>query len=264
MLTEKNVESTEVGSSTSTGPNLDGVGQPKSSSKNEETVPKEQYLELQKKLGSQGQELGEYRDFFKEVEPLMDKLETQPDLVKAIIDGKINSDLIKSVAEGKLPLEAAKEVSKAHEEVKSSLGDKKYSESTPEEINTMIQEKIDKEVGKARTEFLKSLNDTEKLREFENRISGFIAETKDFPKYAKEIDNYINTHNITDIRVAYDAVKGQALSAEKDKNEELAKVEYAKNLAANASSGELPRHTLVQDKNVIDRLISGRSNPNHF
>ena len=266
MPNETNLESEKSGiSNSNVGPNLDGVGQPKvNTSKNEDSVLRSQYDELQKKLGSQGEELGELRGFFKEVEPLMERLESQPELVKAIIDGKINIDLVNAVAEGKLSEKEAVVVSKAHEEVKSSLGDKKYDESTPEEINKMIQEKIDREVGKARQEFTKSLNENEKLREFENRITEFIAKTKDFPTYAKDVEKYINDNNITDIRVAYDAVKGRALIAEQEKNSEKDKVDYAKGLASHASSGGANRTTLIQDKNIIDSLISGRSNPNHF
>lgn len=82
---------------------------------------KAQYEELQTKLGSQGQELGEYRQFFQGISPLLDKLDEQPELVQAIIDGKVNSELAKAAAEGKVQIEDAAIVSKAHEEVKKGF-----------------------------------------------------------------------------------------------------------------------------------------------
>jgi len=53
----------------------------------DETVAKSQYEELESKLGEQGNELGKYRDFFKQVEPLLGELDKQPELVQAIVDG---------------------------------------------------------------------------------------------------------------------------------------------------------------------------------
>ncbi|MBU0958950.1 MAG: hypothetical protein KKB31_03310, partial [Nanoarchaeota archaeon] len=85
MSEEKNPESVEnTGSSADDlikDPNLDpndmgeGAGESKEEIDLEKYVEKEQYEELEKKLGTQGDELGEYRSFIKDITPLMEKLE---------------------------------------------------------------------------------------------------------------------------------------------------------------------------------------------
>jgi hypothetical protein len=45
------------------------------------------------------------------------------------------------------------------------------------------------------------------LKAFESSINDFISRTPDFNKYALEVDKWLDTHDETDITVAYRAVK---------------------------------------------------------
>jgi len=87
-------------------------------------IDQEQYKNLESIVGKQGQELGEYRKFFDEVAPLLEKLDKNPDLVTAIIDGKVDSNLVKAAMEGKITIGEAQVISKANAEVKKDLGNK--------------------------------------------------------------------------------------------------------------------------------------------
>lgn len=281
MSEEKKQESVEqTGSSEDlikVGPsaNLDGgqptenaqTGQPNSSEEGPDY--KSQYEEAARKIGEQGTELGEFRTFFKNVSPLLDKLNDQPELIQAIIDGKIDSDLAKAAIEGKINLEEAKEVTEAHKEVKKELGQRAYDKASPDEIEKLISEKVSKlvseKVEETKTTLQKNIDENEILRNFENSIKEFITNTSDFKDYAEAIHRYLNDHpTIDDIEVAYKVVKGEALE-KKIKEDETAKAgEAAKELAANAGGGASQGATIIEDKDIIDKLIAGRSNPNYL
>lgn len=60
------------------------------------------YDELVSRFGTQGTELGEYRAFFQNIAPLLDKLDQAPELVQAIIDGKVDKGIAQAVMEGRV------------------------------------------------------------------------------------------------------------------------------------------------------------------
>ena len=62
------------------------------------------YDELAARFGQQGTELGEYRQFFQNIAPLLDKLDQEPDLVQAIIDGKVDSKIAQAVIDGRVDI----------------------------------------------------------------------------------------------------------------------------------------------------------------
>jgi len=70
---------------------------------------------------------------------------------------------------------------------------------------------------------------------------------------------------VTDIEIAYYAVKGQVSEREAKKRADEASGEYAKDVALNAGGGN-SRVTYSGEGagNIIDSLIAGRSNPNIF
>lgn len=225
------------------------------------TVTPEQYANLESALGKQGQELGEYRQFFADVAPLLDKLDKSPELVQAIIDGKIDAELVKAASEGKISYKEAVDITKAHTEIKEALGAKKYEASSPEDIAKLVDEKV----SAIRTEIQGTMKDAEEIRSFETNVNDFISRTPDFPEYAQAIDQWLDSHDITDIEVAYYAVKGQVSERDAKKLAGAEKAEYEKNVALNAGGGG-SRVTYSGDKGaeVIDSLIAGRTNPNIF
>lgn len=214
------------------------------------------YEELQQRLGKQGEELGEYRQFFQNISPLLDRLDKAPELVQAIIDGKVDKDLAKAVLEGRINVKDANVVQQAHEQVKEALGDKGYKESSPAEIKKLVED----QVGKFRQEFEAKAE----LKAFENKTNSFIEKTSDFQEYAQEIDEWLDSHDVTDIEVAYYAVKGQLSEKEAKKAADVAAAERAKDVVANAAGGGQTSTAVVDRKNLVDELISGRPNPNSF
>jgi hypothetical protein len=222
---------------------------------------KAQYEELQTKLGSQGQELGEYRQFFQGISPLLDKLDEQPELVQAIIDGKINSELAKAAIEGKVDLKDAANVSKAHEEVKKSMGTEKYEKADPAEIERQIEEKL----AGVKKEFSQKLDEVEELRNFEKRVTDFVSSKEDFQDYAEGITQWFKSHpDQDDIEVAYNVVKGAALESKISSEAAKTAAETAKNLAANAAGGSSQGGTYESNQDAADALIAPRANPNIF
>ena len=219
----------------------------------------EQLKELESLVGRQGEELGEFRKFFQDISPLLDKLDKNPDIVQAIINDNITADLAKAAMEGKVSIADAKIVSKAHSEVKKELG-KDYAGASSEEISKMVEEKV-KEV---KTEFEGKLKERDELTTFESQVQDFIARTSDFSKYAADVDKWLDEHDVTDISVAYYAVKGELSEKEAKKQAEADLAEHQKNLALNATGGGVRSTQVIDDKEVIDQLISGKSNPNTF
>ncbi len=217
-----------------------------------------QKAELEKKLGSQGNELGEYRKFFENVEPLLKKLDESPELVNAIIDGRIDSTLAKAVQEGRFSINEAQVVTKAATDmVKDDLGKQKFDSAKPEDL----QKLIGAEVAKLRQEIEESAG----LKELEVRTKNFIDSTTDFVDFAADVEKWLEAHpNISDVETAYFAVKGrQSVEAAKRSAEEAA-AERAKEMAGNAAVGGFQSYGRVNDASVVDGLIAGRSNPNSF
>lgn len=271
---QKRDESAEAGSSIDTyldedkkvDPDESGESTEKkeSSGDNKNVIPEEQYKELEKKLGSQGEELGKFRKLFEDTSPLLEKLNDDPELAKAILEDKIDSQLLSDILEGKITKEDAETVSKADKEVKKDLGKKEYAQKEPEEIEKLIEVKIAEGVGKAEKKFSQSFTDMEKVQEYQNKISDFIANTPDFAEYAEEVEKFVDKTGITNVEVAYNAVKGKALQ-ERYKEEEAKHIaEEAKNIAANAGGGASQTTAKIENKDVLDELMGNAKNPNTY
>jgi soluble cytochrome b562 len=218
------------------------------------------YAELESKLGTQGRELGEYRSFFEGIAPLLDKLDKSPELVQAIVDGKIDADLAKAALEGKITVGEAQIVNQAHAEVKKELGKKAYENLNVDDIDKLIESKVQI----VRQEMEGKAKESDEMRDFERNVQDFIERTPDFTEYAKEIDDWLDEHDTTDIAVAYYAVKGQVSEREAKKQAQTDANEAAKNYALNAGGGHGGSSFVPGDSDIVDQLIAGKSNPNVF
>lgn len=219
-----------------------------------------QHKELESLVGRQGAELGEFRKFFSDIAPLLDRLDKSPEIVQAIVDGNITADLAKAAMEGKVSITDAQIVSKAHEEVKKELGKEGYKGASADEVTKLVEEKA-KEL---KTDFQKELKERDELSAFETSVNDFIARTSDFQKYASEIDKWLDEHDVTDIAVAYYAVKGELSEREAKKQAEIDKAEAEKGIALNMGGGSGNATRIRGDANVVDSLIASKSNPNTF
>lgn len=236
----------------------DATGQPSSTPASQ--VDPAAHAELESLVGRQGQELGEFRKFFSDIAPLLDKLDKSPEIVQAIIDGNIDTNLAKAAMEGKVSIESAQIVSQAHEEVKKELG-KDYKGATPEEINKLVSEKV----GEVAESFAQELKERDELSAFESDVNDFISRTPDFAEYASEIDKWLDNHDVTDIQVAYYAVKGELSEKEAIRRAEVDRAELAKTGALDMGGGQnTVTHIRGDSGNIIDSLIASKSNPNNF
>jgi len=247
-----------IASSVPNANDLGGNGQTHEK-KDEGKIDPEQHKELESLAGRLGKEVGEYRQFFTDIAPLLDKLDKSPEIVQAIVDGNITPELAKAAMEGKISLKEAEVVTKAHDEVKKDLG-KEYKGSTPEEINKLVEDKA-KEM---QADFDKKFKQRDELAAFESSINEFISKTTDFSKYAAEIDKWIDDHDVTDIAVAYYAVKGEISEREARKQAEIARAEMEKSGAQNMSGGNAHVTHVRDNKQVVDSLIASKANPNVF
>lgn len=276
MSDEQKNESAAAGSSLddyleggSVDPNKDGSeGQStknnEPSGDNKNVVPETQYKELEKKLGSQGKELGKFRKLFEDTSPLLEKLNSDPELAKAILEGKIDSQLLSDVLEGKVTQKDAETVSEANKEIKKELGKKEYSQKTPEEIEKLIEAKVSEGFNKAEKKTAQKFTDMEKMQEYQSKISDFIANTPDFAEYADAVEKFVSKTGITNVEIAYDAVKGKALQ-ERYKGEETKHIaEAAKVMAANAGGGGSQTTNKFEEKDVLEELIGSSKNPNSY
>lgn len=232
-----------------------GVGQPvvPQGASAADVVPKAVYDQLESKFGSQGMELGEYRSFFKNIEPLLDKLEKAPELVQAIIDGKITGDLAKAVYEGKVQVGDAQAVQQAAQAVQ---GNPENQGKTTPEIEALIEQKA--------RELRKEFEEKTELQSFEQSTQKFIEGTPDFADYADKVSAWLDSHDITDIRIAYYAVKGELSEAAAKRTAEAAAGEAARGIVANAGGGNSPAQYANDGTPLVDRLIASRPNANVF
>jgi hypothetical protein len=220
----------------------------------------DQFKEMESLVGRQGNELGEYRKFFNDIAPLLEKLDKSPEIVQAILDGNITAELAKAAKEGKVNIVDAQIVSKAHEEVKKDLGKSGYASVSSDDISKMVEAKA-KEI---KNEFETKLKERDDLTTFEASVNDFISRTPDFTKYASEIDRWLDEHDVTDIAVAYYAVKGELSEKEAQKQSTIDAAEAQKGFALNAGGGSSRATHIRGDENVIDSLIASKSNPNVF
>lgn len=261
IMPELNNMSDASGSMIANGPtnpnSLGGsVGQPSGNEPNY----KDLYEGLERKLGSQGKELGEYRSFFENITPILTELDKSPDLVKAILDGKLDDSLAKAALEGKITVSDAQIIDKAHAEVKKEMGSKEYNAASVDDIAKLVEQRV----VEATKGFDAKLREVEETRAFEASVNEFIASTPDFADYAKEINQWLDEHDITDIKVAYYAVKGQLTDREAKKAAEANAAEMAKNMALSAGAGNGRATYIPEGSDAADQLIAGRSNPNVF
>lgn len=214
------------------------------------------YDELVTRFGTQGQELGEYRTFFQNIAPLLDKLDQAPELVQAIIDGKVDKGIAQAVMEGRVDVRDAAVVQQAAETVKEKLGEKKFDLATPEAITKLVEAEV--------TKFRKDFEEKADLQAFQDYSQKFIEKTPDFQEYADEVDKWLDTHDVADIEVAYYAVKGKLSEGNAKKVAEDAAAERAKEVMANASGGGQTNQFSADGTPLVDKLIAGRPNPNSF
>lgn len=232
-------------------------------------VPKGQYEDLSKKIGEQGQELGDFRNFFQEVSPLLEKLQQRPDLVEAIMEDKIDSKTAAAIAEGKFSLQDVTEVKQAQEAVKKELGTKMFQKTDPKDLEELIDKKlaamrqeVEEKVKKTSESMTQSLTKAEEKQQFMKNVDNFIANTPDFDEYAEQVNKYFQDHpDQYDVETVYYAVKGRTQAAMAAEEARKSGVNDAKNLAANAAGGG-SQGGVVTDASVIDDLVSPRGNPN--
>ena len=218
-----------------------------------------QHAELESLVGRQGQELGEYRKFYQDIAPLLEKLDKSPEIVQAVLNGQLTVDMAKAAMEGKIKIEDAQIVSKAHEIVKKDLGATGYAGTSSEDVTKLV----DAKAQELKADFDKQLKERDELAQFDSEVNDFITRTPDFSKYASEIDKWIDEHDVTDIAVAYYAVKGELSEKEAKKQAEIDLANHQKDLAAGVTGSG--RATYIRnDDNVIDQLIGTKSNPNIF
>lgn len=232
----------------------------KTSDKNETEITEKQYKELEKKLGSQGEELGKYRKLVEDVKPLLDRLDNDPELAKAIMENKIDSSLIQDVVEGKTDQKDAEAVSQANKKVKEEVGEKKYQEMSQKEMEEMMDKKLEEH----KQEISKNLEQRDSMEEYEKSISDFIQNTPDFAEYAGEVEKILDETGITDIKVAYDAVKGKHLQKEQQDSDDDKSKEVAKEVASNASGGSSQATGEMKKNDEIDEYLGKVKNPNRL
>lgn len=257
-MSQNNTGSVQTGSPLIGGPSdanvLPASGQPQVQG---EFVPKAQYDELFTKMGQMGNENGEFRQFFNDLTPLLEKLDKSPELARAFLDEKFNEDLAKAILDGRVTVKEAQAVAAATENVQQQLGQPAFNATSSEDLAKLVE----KEMAKLRTE----LEQKDELRSFEQRTADFIANTPDFADYGDKISKWLDDHaDVTDVETAYFAVKGKLSAEEAAKVAGNAQAELAKEMAQNASGGGSSATYVRRESNIVDQLIAGRSNPNVF
>lgn len=209
------------------------------------------------------EKLSQYEKFVEGITPLLNKLDANPELVKAILADKVDTKLATALLDGKVKIEEAQQVVEAHEQVKQDLGKDAYANIDPAKLQEMVAAKAT-EIASETVE--RKLKDFDEEKQFEKTITDFIARTKDYPDFADEVNKWLAAHpDVTDIEAAYWAVKGKALAEATSKEQQKEAGEAAKDIAANAGGGSsAATGKAPQNLSEWDRLVAPRSNPNTF
>lgn len=286
MTEEQNQGSAQAGSPDEliqSGPSANAGGEPNQSvqqqqqpagdviSKAEYEEIKSQYEELEKKFGAQGNELGDLRDFYKGIEPILMALEENPALTKALHSGQIDSNTVEAILSGRTTVEDVTKVTEAHDQVKKEMGREAYSRAAkenPAEIEKRIQDltsQFKKDLEENNKKIFSSIEQENRRKEFQTYTDNFIASTEDFSDFGEDIAKWLEDHpTVDDIAVAYDAVKGAKLSVEKKTAMERAVAEKQKEIAANAGGGASQSAHVINNKEISDELIAPSGNPNEL
>ena len=284
MPDEQNQGSAQAGSPDEliqSGPSANVEGEPYQSVQqqgSEETISKEkyeearsQYEELEKKFGAQGNELGDLRDFYRGIEPILMALEENPALTRALHSGQIDANTVEAILSGKTTVEDVTKVTEAQDQVKKEMGREAYAKAAkenPVEIEKRIQDlasQFKKDLEENNKKVFSSIEQENRRKEFQTYTDNFIAFTEDFPDYADDISKWLEDHpRVDDIAVAYDAVKGAKLSVEKKTAIERAAAEKQKEIAANAGGGASQNAHVINNREVSDELIAPSGNPNEL
>jgi len=231
-------------------------------------VSKEDYEEIEKNLGEKLEEVTDYKSFFEEISPLLDKLQDMPEVAEAILGDKLTTDLANAILEGKVEIKDATTVATAHEKVKKELGNSAYNKASSEDITKLIEEKlagIEDRFTKATDKFSKNISDIEEKREVEKDTTKFIESVGDFDDFAEDVVEYLESHpKVDDIETAYHVVKGISLSKDAAQRAETRAIEDKKSLASNAGGGMSRGKQVIKDKNILDELLPGSQNPNYI
>ena len=111
--------------------------------------------------------------------------------------------------------------------------------------------------------FSQRISDSEDRRDFERDFQDYIDKNSDVVQYLPEINKWFDENpDQYRIDIAHAAVKVKVLSAQQAKSDEEDAAEAAKNVASNAAGGGSQNATMIDDKETIDKLIMGKSNPN--
>jgi len=257
-----NLESSDLGSS-NTDPSTGGE-----SDKDvdlSDYISKTEYDQLAEKLGTQGQELGELRNFINTITPMLQELEENPQIADAILAGKLDGELATAIMEGKVSISDAEKVAQAHDDIKKEMGKEQYTTASKKDINEAVEKRlqsIDEKVETFTRDVTEKLSKSEEKKQFIDKTNLFIQEATDFEEYAEAISTWLEEHpNIYDIEVAYEAVKGRSLTEESKLNAEKKIAEEKKNLASNMYSGQ-GHSEIIKEDSLIDTLIGPISSPN--
>jgi len=221
----------------------------------------QQNAELEKKLGEMGKELGDFRQFFESVSPLLDKLDSNPALVKAIWDGKIDDTLIEKVTSGEITQKQAEDLTSANEAVKKEKGNS-YDKLSGEEIEKLIEKKLESVKGEVDS----SINEIEEKRAYEMAVKNFTEQHPDIADLAEDIGEWLDKHpNVTDLPVAYYAVKGELTEKQARKQAEKEQKDYAKNLILSSGAGNAGLSSgTIKSSEIVDGLIADSANTDLF
>lgn len=203
-----------------------------------------------------GDRLAELEGFFEKISPVLVKLNASPDMVQAILADKINDEFAKAALEGKLSVKEAEVATAAAKAVEAEVGTKAFNTASPDELSKLVEEKI--------SALKNEWTEKDEMRAFEQSTNQFISETPDFSKYSENISKWLDDHDITDVRVAYYAVKGELSEKQAKEAADADAAENAKNMMLNASGGGISANATIGGQPFIDTLIGNRTNPNRF
>ena len=201
-------------------------------------------------------ERDDYKKFFTDATPLLEKLNASPELVQAVMADKISDEFAKAALAGQLSIKDAEIATAATAAVEKQLGTKAFNAANPDELSRLVEEKVSALESK--------LAEQDDKRQFESYTNQFISDTSDFANYSAAIAEWLDEHDVTDVKVAYYAVKGELSEKQAKEAADADASNTAKDFMRTQGGGSISANQIIGGQPFIDSLIANRTNPNRF
>jgi uncharacterized membrane-anchored protein YjiN (DUF445 family) len=163
--------------------------------------------------------------------------------------------LVQAILEGKVGVKEAADVQKATDAVAGDVGKDAFNSMKPEEIQKLVEEKLNETVSKLSETISKDVASIKERQDLESALreaAAFVEKTPDFDTYAEEVAKYMDEHpnSSEGVEDVYYRIKGKALTQKAIEDQKKAETESLKDSTPGSTqssrTAEVPEDKFVE------------------